>query len=242
MSRGARPVHPTEDGRASGAGLPPRKPNGLTPSAKLRTAKVLIWDFDGVIKETLEVKGEALAGLFAGHSEELRQKIRSHHIANGGMSRLEKIPLYLAWAGLPTDGDSVRRFCLRFSQGVFQKVLEAAWVPGAKEILSGNPFRQTFHLVTATPQEEMEKILQALDLQKVFQGIWGSPTPKGRAVKEILTRAEAKASECLLVGDSAADWEAARCANIPFLLRRHKYNQEFQKLRSLPAIPDFLEL
>jgi len=242
MSRGARPVHPTEDGWASGAELPSRKPNGLTPSAKLRAAKVLIWDFDGVIKETLEVKGEAFVGLFADHSEELRQKIRSHHIANGGISRFEKIPLYLAWAGLPADGDSVRQFCLHFSEAVFRKVLEAAWVPGAKEILSRNPFRQTFHLVTATPQEEIERVVEALDLQKTFQGIWGAPIPKGRAVEKILSLAQVKADECLFLGDALADWQAACAANIPFLLRRHKYNQGIPEFRSWPSLPDFLNL
>lgn len=208
----------------------------------LAKASCVIWDFDGVIKETVDLKADVFVGLFNEHSENLRKKIRSHHEFNGGMSRFEKISLYLAWAGLPTDGDTVRQFCLRFSEAVFQKVLDAAWVPGAKEILSGNPFRQTFYLVTSTPLEEIEKIVQALDLQKVFHGIWGSPTSKVRAVEEILSRAKAKTSECLMVGDSPADWEAARGVNIPFLLRRHKYNQAFADLRSLPSITDFLNL
>jgi len=242
MSRGACPVRPDQDDRESRNGFSPRKSNDLTASGKLLTAKVLIWDFDGVIKETLDVKGEAFAGLFAGHSKDLRQKIKSHHEANGGMSRFEKIPLYLTWAGLPADGDSVRQFCLHFSEAVFRKVLEAGWVPGAKEILSRNPFRQTFHLVTATPQEEIERVMEALDLRKAFQGIWGAPTPKGRAVEKILSLAQVKADECLFLGDALADWEAARATNIPFLLRRHKYNHGIPEFRSLPSLPDFLNL
>lgn len=210
--------------------------------SQFREARLVFWDFDGVIKETLDIKGDAFAGLFSHQPEELRQKIRIHHITHGGMSRFEKIPLYLAWARLPADRDSVQKFCLLFSESVFQKVLEAAWVPGAKEILLGNPFRQSFHLVTAIPQEEIEKIVEALDLQQAFRGIWGAPTPKVLAVEKILSLSQAKADECLLLGDSPADWEAARLANIPFLLRRHKYNQELRELRSLPFITDFLNL
>ena len=99
--------------------------------SQFREARLVFWDFDGVIKETLDIKGDAFAGLFSHQPEELRQKIRIHHITHGGMSRFEKIPLYLAWARLPADRDSVQKFCLLFSESVFQKVLEAAWVPGA---------------------------------------------------------------------------------------------------------------
>ena len=55
---------------------------------------VIFWDFDGVIKESVQVKAEAYVALFSGHGIEVQQKVREHHLQHGGMSRYEKIFLY----------------------------------------------------------------------------------------------------------------------------------------------------
>lgn len=207
-----------------------------------RQARLVFWDFDGVIKETIHLKGEAFARLFRDHGEALMTKIRKHHARHGGVSRLDKIPLYLGWAGLAQDSENVGRFCERFAEMVFQKVVEAPWVPGAKELLLLNPFRQRFYLVTATPQKEIEAILAALDLMGVFEGVFGSPVKKDDAIRKALENSSTPNERCLLIGDSLADQQAALATNIPFLLRQHSNNCNWPWDPSLPRILDFLNL
>ena len=67
---------------------------------KLNSYKLLFWDFDGVIKESLEIKREAFANIFQGIDEKTKLKIKNHHDKNGGMSRYEKIPLYLIYQSI----------------------------------------------------------------------------------------------------------------------------------------------
>lgn len=140
----------------------------------LAKASCQIWDFDGVIKETVHLKGEAFVELFRSRGSRLMAKIQEHHAMHRGVSRVEKIPLYSGWAGLAQDAENVSHFCERFSHIVFQKVLEAPWVPGAEKLFRYNPFQQKFFLVTATPQQEIESIVVALNLAVVFEGFWGS--------------------------------------------------------------------
>lgn len=208
----------------------------------LRKAKLVFWDFDGVIKETVNLKGEAFADLFLNYGQELMVKIRQHHALHGGVSRFEKIPLYLGWAGMSQDLESVRRFCKEYSKIVFRKVLEAPWVPGAQELLRCNPRQQKYYLVTATPQKEMEAILAALDLTVVFKGVFGAPVKKADAIRRTLEASGMSKELCLLIGDSQADKQAASIANIPFLLRKHSDNSDLQEDRSIIRIANFLNL
>lgn len=202
----------------------------------------MFWDFDGVIKETVSLKGGAFAELFRVHGEALTGKIRKHHTLHGGVSRMKKIPLYLKWAGLARDPITVGQYCERFARVVYQGVMEAPWVPGAEDFLRRNPFGQKFFLVTATPQKEVEAILAALDLAGSFEGIWGAPTPKREAIANVLTASIVPPERCLLIGDSLADQQAASATNIPFLLREHSDNRDLPWQPSLPRIPDFLNL
>jgi len=202
----------------------------------------VFWDFDGVIKDTVNLKGEAFAELFRVHGEALAGKIRKHHTLHGGVSRMKKIPLYLKWAGLARDPITVGQYCERFAGVVYRGVMEAPWVPGAEDFLRRNPFGQKFFLVTATPQKEVETILAALDLAGSFDGIWGAPTIKSEAIRKVLAASGVASDRCLLVGDSLTDHQAALATNIPFLLREHADNRNLPWNQSLPCISDFLNL
>jgi phosphoglycolate phosphatase-like HAD superfamily hydrolase len=186
--------------------------------------KVIFWDFDGVIKDSIEVKTQAFVRLFEPFGPEVALRVREHHEANGGMSRFDKLPIYLRWAGKEPCASSVKVFCEQFSQLVLQGVIDAPWVPGAETFLRSNPHRQTFILVSATPLEELEQILSALALRGCFAGVFGAPTHKKEAIRISLTGLENDCQDCLMIGDARSDLEAAEANQVPFLLRRHTTN------------------
>ena len=57
----------------------------MTPKELFARARLVFWDFDGVIKDSLEVKGKVFSQLFQMASPELISRIIAHHAANGGM-------------------------------------------------------------------------------------------------------------------------------------------------------------
>lgn len=204
--------------------------------------KLIFWDFDGVIKDSVAVKTKAFVQLFAPYGHEVAEKVRFHHEANGGMSRFDKIPLYLRWAGEEPSELRVNEFCDQFSQLALQGVIEAPWVPGVESCLRNNPNQQIFVLVSATPQDELEQILRALDLKRCFTNIFGAPTGKKEAIRMTLAAHSINPQECIMIGDALADLEAAQANQVHFLLRRHETNSGVFANYIGPSTIDFIEL
>lgn len=211
----------------------------LTGLDFIRHAKLIFWDFDGVIKDSVDVKTQAFVKLFESYGTHVAHQIKLHHEANGGMSRFDKLPIYLRWVGEKPTEDRVNEFCEKFSKLVLQSVIDASWVPGAERYLRLNSNKQSFILVSATPQEELEQILQALDLRKCFEVVFGAPTSKKEAIRMTLDRYNISPQNCLMIGDAKADWDAAMDNNIRFLLRRHSSNGKIFEQYIGDSVEDF---
>ena len=125
--------------------------------------KIIFFDFDGVIKDSVDVKTQAFYSLFEPFDLNIAEQVKKHHEANGGMSRFDKFPLYLKWAGQEPSDENVAEFCERFGQLVLQGVINSPWVKGVEYYLRTNTYNQLFIVVSATPQEELEYILKELD-------------------------------------------------------------------------------
>jgi len=190
----------------------------------LKKFQTVFWDFDGVIKDSVEVKSHAYCDLFSGFSNDVLSRLKLHHTLNGGISRFEKIPLYLEWAGMNPSRGTVDEYCSRFGELVKERVVNAAWVPGAEELLRKNPWRQLFILVSATPDDELKGIIDQLGLADCFAKVYGASIAKSRAIQESIETYGLVAGECLMVGDAKSDYEAALANGVPFLLRRHALN------------------
>ena len=201
---------------------------------------LVFWDFDGVIKDSVEVKSTAFEALFLSYGHEIAARVRRHHEMNGGMSRFEKIPIYLAWVREPADDIQVNEFCDRFANLVLQAVIDSPWVPGAREILLGQNAQQYFVLVTATPQDEIQKIVEALEILGCFREIHGSPKRKSSVMKDVLSRLNCHPMQTLMIGDAEADLAAAQSNSVPFLLRRTSFNMALQAHYAGPMCDNFL--
>jgi len=197
--------------------------------ALLQKAQMIFWDFDGVIKDSVEVKSEGFERLFMPYGSEVAERVRQHHEAHGGISRYEKMPVYLGWAGESASADQVQKFCDQFASLVLQAVIDAPWVPGVREYLIANHSRQRFILVTATPQQEIERILQGLELTHCFQQVHGAPMSKATAIKNVLQQMQCPAEHAVMVGDTETDLKAAIANHVPFLLRRTPLNQTLRE-------------
>lgn len=210
----------------------------LNAAQNLRAASLIFWDFDGVIKDSVEVKTTAFERLFLPYGAEIARRVRRHHEANGGVSRFDKIPLYLTWAGEPANPAQVEAFCDLFSQAVLQAVIDAPWVPGVCEYLLRHCAEQYFVLVTATPQEEIEQILAALELTHCFREVHGAPTKKASAIEAVLARQKCAPERALMIGDAETDLRAAQANAVPFLLRRTPLNLSVQASYGGPMFYD----
>ena len=206
----------------------------------MKEFRLIFWDFDGVVKESVNIKTEAFAELFVKHGNDIVEKLTAHHISNGGMSRYKKIPLYASWAGLTLDESQVIQYSNKFSELVVNKVINADWVPGVEEVLRSNFSKQKFVLISATPDDELKFIVESLNLTNCFDLIFGSSISKSDAMLKSLNLLNENPKNCLMIGDALADYEASKINNIEFILRQHDTNDKMNKIHSGIKIKNFL--
>ncbi|MBE0661415.1 MAG: HAD family hydrolase [Bacteroidales bacterium] len=202
--------------------------------------KTILFDFDGVIADSLDVKSEAFYQMYLPYGEEIARQVRQHHLDNGGMSRFEKFRLYHK-QHLDKDitQEEVMSLAARFSELVVQGVIDAPYVNGVIDFISTSHTLMNFFIITGTPTEEMKEIAEARGIRQYFKDIFGSPESKGHWVKHILGKYGYQAGECIFIGDALSDYKAATENNIRFILRQHSDNLELFAGKELIRINDF---
>jgi phosphoglycolate phosphatase-like HAD superfamily hydrolase len=191
-------------------------------------ARIVFLDFDGVIKDSVDAKGLAFVTIFREFGEAVGERILAHHRSNGGMSRVQKIPLYLSWAGLPARPGTVEAFIRSFAAEARRAVIESPWVPGALEFLKRQQASDIKVIVSATPEQELRSIAEELDILQYVESVIGTPTTKIEAIRSTMIRLSARPVNCIMVGDSKVDLDAAAANGVPFILRRHEGNRDLE--------------
>ena len=150
---------------------------------KFATKKLIFWDFDGVIKDSVKAKGDCFVGLFKEYSETVKAKIRKHHEENGGVSRIQKIPIYIEMSGQITSDELVKHYLDRLEKEMVESVIKSKWVTGFPEFIKKLPKETRNIIVTGTPQDEIQTITTILGIKKYFKDIYGAPLIKAEAIK-----------------------------------------------------------
>ncbi|TMQ05879.1 MAG: HAD family hydrolase [Deltaproteobacteria bacterium] len=183
--------------------------------------RAVVFDFDGVILESADVKTEAFVELYAEHGAAVVERVRAHHLANLGISRFKKF----AWIaehvlGRPLGDADSAALGERFAALALEKVLAAPFVPGAEAALAvlaraGLPR----FVASGTPQDELALIVDRRGLRPVFHEVHGTPREKPEILRDVMARHELAPDQVLFVGDGMSDYKAARAAGTAFLAR-----------------------
>jgi phosphoglycolate phosphatase-like HAD superfamily hydrolase len=188
--------------------------------------KGIIFDFDGVIAESVQIKSDAFAVLYKPYGPGIVKKVVEHHEANGGMSRYEKFKIYHELFLNKTIAEEENSaLANHFSDLTVENVIAAPYVRGALEFITKSYDKYKLFISTGMPTEEMEKILAGRKIANYFTDVFGSPAKKTVHVSNILNNYNLDPNELIFYGDSKTDLDAAKHANISFVLIKNKYNQ-----------------
>ena len=101
--------------------------------------KSIIFDYDGVIAESVNVKTEAFAELYKPFGNNVVKRVINHHEANGGVSRYEKFKIYhKIFLKKHIDEFEIDMLAKKFSNLVLQKVIDSPYVKGVYDFISSN--------------------------------------------------------------------------------------------------------
>ncbi|TGR27989.1 MULTISPECIES: HAD hydrolase-like protein [unclassified Mesorhizobium] len=177
----------------------------------------IIFDFDGVILDSAEIKAQAFAEIYSGHGEEWAAFILDYQRMHGGVSRREKFKHFdKTILGQEPTEERLSFLSQRFTDIVFKKVLSAPFIPGAKSLLDAARDHSRLFVVSGTPQEELVEIVRQRALDSYFEIVIGAPTKKHEAFTRILALGLARET-VVAVGDSITECSAAIELGIPFL-------------------------
>ena len=205
--------------------------------------KAIIFDFDGVIAESVEVKTEAFRKLFSEHPKQIEDIVKVH-MDNGGMSRYKKFDIIfrdilkkeLTKEENKLLGDKFTEFC-------YQGVIDAKYVKGAREFLEKYYRKLLIFVATGTPHEEMLSIVRARGEEKYYKGVYGSPQMKKDIINNILRENNLKKEEIIFIGDSINDFDAANETQVCFVGRVHdNYPDPFDGKNIFVSVKNIKEL
>ena len=179
----------------------------------------VFFDFDGVILDSANIKTRAFAQMFSKYGPEIEKKVIDYHLSHSGISRMKKIEhFYSTFLSSQLNQNELYKLCEQFSNIVFKKVLSCPMINGAMETLTLLKKNNILSFVlSGTPQDELNKIIQLRKLKNFFVEIFGSPMKKEEMLAILLDRYDLLPEKCLFVGDATTDLKAAKAYNIPFL-------------------------
>lgn len=179
-----------------------------------------MFDFDGVLVESVDVKTRAFATLFEPYGYEVVRKVVDYHGKHGGVSRYEKFKYYYKeLLNKPLTENALNDLGKRFSDLVFKGVISAPYVNGAYELLEKFHQNISMFVVSGTPQEELIQIIESRNLQNFFVEVLGAPIKKGVHIKRIMDSYGYDKESILFIGDSITDYNGALEAGVAFLGR-----------------------
>ena len=201
--------------------------------------QAIVFDFDGVLVESVDVKTQAFATLYKPWGEKVVAQVVAWHLEHGGVSRFEKFRhfhRYILCKEL--DEAEEERLGRMFSQLVEDAVVAADWVDGAEDFLKSYAGKLPLFVASGTPEVELRRIISRRRMEGFFRGIFGSPARKGEILRRIAEYHGYEPQNMLMVGDAVTDLEGAREAGVSFIGRvgskqTNPFPQEVKVISSL---------
>ena len=180
--------------------------------------KNILWDFDGVILDSMKVRDWGFIEIFKKFNKDEVDKLIEYHRENGGLSRYVKIRyFYENILERPIKKEEVLDYAENFSFLMKTKLTDKSnLIQDSVRFIQGKFNDYNFHIVSGSDQEELRFLCHELDLSKFFLSIHGSPTAKKTLVKDLISNFNYDKNKTILIGDSINDYDAAVKNDIDF--------------------------
>lgn len=197
--------------------------------------KIIFWDFDGVILNSNKVRDSGFEIVLKDFPKNQVELLLNYHRQNGGLSRYVKFRYFFeVIREEKVSKEKIRTYAQLFSDIMLNQLRNKdLLIKDSLKFIKENKEKYTMHIVSGSDGDELNLLCQALDIDGFFKTINGSPTPKNDLVKNILNEYTYNPKQCILIGDSVNDYDAAIKNNIKFVgYNYHNSDETIIKLDS----------
>ena len=180
--------------------------------------KNIFWDFDGVLMNSNVVRDKGFELVLADYPKEQVQQLMDFHQSNGGLSRYVKFRYFFEEVrGEKITDEQVQVWADKFSKIMLANLINTdLLIKETNDFVKANVQNYKMHIVSGSDGNELRKICKGVGIAHYFKSIEGSPTTKKELVANVLTREVYRSEDCVLIGDSINDYEAAIANGIHF--------------------------
>jgi len=198
--------------------------------------KIILWDFDGVIFDSMKIKRDGFLELFKEYDSNSLNQMEEYHYAHGGVSRFDKIRyFYNQILKQEILEEEIISLANKFAKIIENKLFDKNnLIIDSVNFIKNNHKKYNFHIVSGAEHNELNSLCKTFDLSKYFITIEGSPVKKDILIKNILEKYNYKKDETILIGDAITDYNASVKNSISFYaynnldLKRFKYIDNFE--------------
>ncbi|SDR69831.1 HAD-IA family hydrolase [Gramella sp. MAR_2010_147] len=179
----------------------------------------IFWDFDGVIMDSMPVRNKGFEIVLKDFPEEQVDELMKFHLENGGLSRYVKFRYFFEEVrNEKVSEQKIKKLASEFSK-IMKELLvdESLLIADSLNFIKKNHLNYKMHVVSGSDQAELRFLCNELEIVQYFISIHGSPTPKKELVKNLLLDYQYLKENCVLIGDSINDYDAASTNQINFI-------------------------
>ena len=186
---------------------------------ELKDKNVILWDFDGVIMDSMPVRNKGFELVLKDYPEKEVAQLMNYHLKNGGLSRYVKFRYFFEEIRNEKVAEQkIKELASKFSI-IMKKLLidESLLITDSFSFIQKNYLNYKMHIVSGSDQTELRFLCNELGIAQYFLSIHGSPTAKKELVNQLLLKHDYTKDNCVLIGDSVNDYEAANINQIDFM-------------------------
>ena len=178
----------------------------------------IIFDFDGVIVDSKEIRIRGFKNIFDEFSESLVKSLIDYHNKNGGISRYEKIEwFYKNLLKKNIDKKTLDSKAFQFKEIMLKEMINPNIIfQETLNFIKNIHLKLPCYIISGSDEEELKIICEKLNIKKYFNDIKGSPTKKVDLIAKFVRNNKFKNDRILYIGDSLVDYKSAKNNNIKF--------------------------
>lgn len=210
--------------------------------------KIIVFDFDGVIVRNSEFgKEKAWSIILPKESKEKILKYKEKWSGGKG-SRFDILRDLALDSGIKQD--QVDRWVFRkseeYNQITSDIILKEGILIKDREALMKLERHFRLYMNSATPESVLQNILTQLEVNHLFDGIYGQPQSKNVNLIRSAKNSRTIADQILFIGDQDSDWQVAKQFGCHFVGIMNNWNNWRKGIKDFPLIgavkdlPDFL--
>jgi len=180
--------------------------------------KNILFDFDGVILDSMPIRDYGFKKIFEYFDDALVSQLLNYHNENGGLSRYVKIKyFYNEILDKEILEEEIDDYASNFSKIMKKELVNKKYlIVDTLEFFKNNFKKYNLHIVSGSDERELKYLCKKLEIDRYFQSINGSPTEKNKLVESVLLDNEYLTKETILIGDSINDYVASEVNGIDF--------------------------